>query len=141
MVEHFVQELRDLFLEMFCTTRTAVDNPMMQPSANMAQKRSFLVLEAGEIDGTTGYWAEDEDDGAEGFLEALEDVFWFFMTLNTHGIKEGSKEDKPDEAKVKEREKEKEKAEEEEDTSSQEDPKAEERKKKRPLSHGGRRRS
>ena len=49
------------------------------------------------------------------------------MNLNTHGINEGSKEDKPDEAKVKEREKEKEKAEEEEDTSSQEDPKAEEK--------------
>ena len=27
---------------------------------------------------TTGYWAEDEDDGAEGFLEALEDVFWVY---------------------------------------------------------------
>ena len=45
------------------------------------------------------------------------------MMLNTHGIKEGSREDKPDEAEVKEREKEK--AEEVEDTSSQEDPKAE----------------
>ena len=77
---------------------------MMQPSG-MAQRRSFLVLEEGEIDGTTGFWAEDEDDGAEGVLEALEDVFWFLMTLNTHGIKKGSKEDKPDEAKVKEREK------------------------------------
>ena len=98
----------------------------MQPSG-IAQRRSFLVLEEGEIDGTTGYCAEDEGGGAEGFLEALEDVFWFLMTLNTHGINEGSKEDKPDEAKVKEREKEKEKAEEEEDTSSQEDPKAEEK--------------
>ena len=38
------------------------------------------------------------------------------MTLNTHGIKEGSKEDQPDEAKVKEREKAQEKAEEVEDT-------------------------
>ena len=62
---------------MFCAAKTAVDNPMMQPSG-MAQRRSFLVivLEEGEIDGTSGYWAEDEDDGAEGFLEALEDVFW-----------------------------------------------------------------
>ena len=41
----------------------------------MAQRRSFLVLDEGELDGTSGYWAEDEDDGAEGFLEALEDVF------------------------------------------------------------------
>ena len=77
LAEYNVQELRDLFLEMFCTTRTAVDNPMMQPSG-MAQRRSFLVMDEGEIDGTTGYWAEGEDDGAEGFLETLEDVFWVF---------------------------------------------------------------
>ena len=75
-----MQELRDLFLEMFCTTRTAVDIPMMQPSG-MAQRRSFLV-----IDGTTGYWAEDEDDGAVGFLEALDDVFWVYDdTEHTRG--------------------------------------------------------
>ena len=72
--QYNVQELKDLFLEMFCATRTAVDNPKMQPS-RMAQRRSFLVLDEGELDGTTGYWAEDEDDGAEGFLEALDDVF------------------------------------------------------------------
>ena len=77
LAEYNVQELRDLFLEMFCATRTAVDNPMMQPSG-MAQRRSFLVMDEGEIDGTTGYWAENEDDGAEGFLEALEDVFWVY---------------------------------------------------------------
>ena len=124
LAQYNVQELRDLFLEMFCATKTAVDNPRMQPS-RMAQGRSFLVLEEGEIDGTSGYWAKDEDDCAEGFLEALEDVFWVLMMLNTHGIKEGSKVDKPAEAKTKGREKEKEKAEEVEDTSSQEDPKAE----------------
>ena len=79
LAEYTVQELRDLFLEMFCATRTAVDNPMMQPSG-MAQRRSFLVMDEGEseIDGTTGYWAEDDEDGAEGFLEALDDVFWVY---------------------------------------------------------------
>ena len=77
LAQYNVQELRDLFLEMFCATRTAVYNPMMQPSG-MAQRRSFLVLEEGEIDGTTGYWVEDEDDGAGGFLEALENVFRAF---------------------------------------------------------------
>ena len=61
------------------------------------------------------------------FLKLLKMFFGFLMALNTHGINEGSKEDKPDEAKVKEREKEKEKAEEEEDISSQEDPKKEEK--------------
>jgi len=48
------------------------------------------------------------------------------MTLNSHGTREGSKADRPEEAKVKE-EKEKEKAEEEEDSSDQEKEKAEEK--------------
>ena len=51
----------------------------------------------------------------------------FTMTLNTHGIREGSKEDRPDEAKVKDREKEKEKAEEGEGSSDQGKEKAEEK--------------
>ena len=75
--QYNIQELRDLFLEMLCATKTAVDNPMMQPSG-MAQRRSFLVLDEGELEGTDGYWAEDEEDGAEGFLDALEDVFWVY---------------------------------------------------------------
>ena len=75
--QYNVQELRDLFLEMFCTTKTAVDNPMMQPSG-IGQRRSFLVLDEGELEGTEGYWAEDDEDGAEGFLDPLEDVFWVY---------------------------------------------------------------
>ena len=75
--QYNIQELRDLFLEMFCATKTAVDNPMMQPSG-MAQRRSFLVLDEGELEGTDGYWAEDGEDGAEGFLDALEDAFWVY---------------------------------------------------------------
>ena len=60
---------------MFCTVKTAVDNPMMNPSGS-GGRRAFLVLEEGDLDGSFGYWAEDEEDGAEGFLDALEDVFW-----------------------------------------------------------------
>ena len=48
------------------------------------------------------------------------------MTLNSHGTREGSKADRPEEAKVKE-EKDKEKAEEEEESSDQEKEKAEEK--------------
>ena len=49
------------------------------------------------------------------------------MTLTTHGIKEGSKADRLDEAKVKEREKENEKAEEDEGSSDQGKEKEEEK--------------
>ena len=53
--------------------------------------------------------------------------FGHVMALDTHGTREGSKEEGPDEAKVKAREKEK--AEEEEDISDLEEPKAEEKEK------------
>ena len=69
-----MQELKDLFLEVFCATRTAVDNPMMNPSG-IGQRRLFLVLEEGELEGTDSYLAEGDEDGAEGFLDALKDFF------------------------------------------------------------------
>ena len=68
-------------------------------------------------------------DGAEGFLDALEDVFWVYDDATSHGIREGSKANTSDEAKVKEREKEKEKAEEDEDSSDQERKRPRKRKK------------
>ena len=52
----------------------------------------------------------------------------FMMTLNSHGIREGSKADRPDEAKVK--------AEEEEGSSDQGKGRGKEEEKKRPFSHG-----
>ena len=52
--QYNVQELRDRFLEVFCAAKTAADNPMMQPSG-IGQRRSFLVLEEGELEGTDGW--------------------------------------------------------------------------------------
>ena len=77
MDQYRVGELGETFIEMFCTVKTAVDNPMMNPSGS-GGRRAFLVLEEGDLDGSFGYWAEDEEDGAEGFLDALEDVFWIW---------------------------------------------------------------
>ena len=77
MDQYRVGELRETFIEMFCTVKTAVDNPMMNPSGS-GGRRAFSVLEEGDLDGSFGYWAEDEEDGAEGFLDALEDVFWIW---------------------------------------------------------------
>ena len=77
MDQYRVGELRETFIEMFCTVKTAVDNPMMNPSGS-GGRRAFLVLEEGDLDGSFGYWGEDEEDGAEGFLDALEDVFWIW---------------------------------------------------------------
>ena len=70
-------ELREVFIELFRTMKTAVDNPMVNPSGS-GGRRIFLVLDEGELEGNFGYWAEDEEDGAEGFLDALEDVLWIW---------------------------------------------------------------
>ena len=118
--QYNVQELRDLFLEMFCTTKTAVDNPLMQPSG-IRQRRSFLILEEGELEGTDGYWAEDDEDGAEGFLDALEDVFWVCDDAEFTWYQRRFQ------GKAKAKGKENEKAEEEEDSSDQGKEKAEEK--------------
>ena len=94
--QYTTTELRTVFIEMFCTTKTSVDNPLMQPTG-AGGRRSFLVLDEGELDGTFGYWAEDEEDGTEGFLDALDS-------------RGHSKEEEPEKAKAKEEEKEKAKA-------------------------------
>ena len=65
------------------------------------------------LEGADRYWDEDDEDGAEGFLDAIEDVFWVYDGADYTWYQRGFKEDRPDEAKVKDREKEKEKAEDE----------------------------
>ena len=120
MDQYRVGELRETFIEMFCTVKTAVDNPMMNPSGS-GGRRAFLVLEEGDLDGSFGYWAEDEEDGAEGFLDALEEYFGSGMTMITHGFKEDFKEEEQGKVKEKEKEeKEKEKEKVVEDFSDQE---------------------
>ena len=64
MDQYRVGELRETFIEMFCTVKTAVDNPMMNPSGS-GGRIAFLVFDEGDLDGSFGYWAEDEEDGAE----------------------------------------------------------------------------
>ena len=76
MDQYRVGELRETFIEMFCTVKTAVDNPHRMNPSGSGGRRAFLVLEEGDLDGSPGY--QDEEDGAEGFLDALEDVFWIW---------------------------------------------------------------
>ena len=48
MDQYRVGELRETFIEMFCTVKTAVDNPMMNPSGS-GGRRAFLVIEEGDL--------------------------------------------------------------------------------------------
>ena len=51
MDQYRVNELRETFLEMFCTAKTAVDNPMMN-SSGFGGRRAVLVFEEGDLDGS-----------------------------------------------------------------------------------------
>ena len=73
--------LGDIFIEMFCNPRTAVDNPLLNNTGH-GGRRSFIVMDEGELDGSFGCWAEDDDDGAEGFLDAHEDIFYIYDEQN-----------------------------------------------------------
>ena len=77
LADYRIQELREVNLEVFCTTRTSVENPLLAPSGH-AGRKTFLVLDEGYLDTYEGFWVEDEEDGAEGFLELDEDTFWVF---------------------------------------------------------------
>ena len=54
--------------------RTSVENPLRTPSGN-AGRKTFMVIDKGYLDHHEGFW-EDEDDGAEGFLELDDNTFW-----------------------------------------------------------------
>ena len=81
LVDYRLAELREIYLEVFCTTKTTVDNPLLAPSGQ-GGRRTFLVIDEGYLDDSEGYWVEDEEDGAEGFLEADEDAFWIYDEEN-----------------------------------------------------------
>ena len=92
LADYRLNELREVYLEIFCTTKTSVDNPLLAPSGHGGRK-TFLVIE-GYLDSHEGYWVEDEEDGAEGFLEADEDTFGSTTMRTTHGSRGASKEER-----------------------------------------------
>ncbi|OLP83800.1 hypothetical protein AK812_SmicGene35404 [Symbiodinium microadriaticum] len=65
-VAPFGDEMRVDFFD-----RDLVYNPLLAPSGHGGRK-TFLVIEEGYLDNQEGFWVEDEEDGAEGFLEADE---------------------------------------------------------------------
>ena len=82
--------------------KTAVDNPMVNPSRSRGRRTALLLYE-GELEGNFGCWADDETNGAEGFLDTV-DVFGSGTTMTTHGSREAFKEEEPGKEKEKEEE-------------------------------------
>ena len=72
-VRAYIIELREVYLEIFCTTKISVDNPLFAPSGHGGRK-IFLVIDEGYLVSHKRYWVEIEADSIEGFLEADKDI-------------------------------------------------------------------
>ena len=73
MAQYTYLQVTQLFMELFCTTRTGIADPTIRH----VKRSTFLVIEEGEYDGETGYWVAEEETGDEGFVSLyIEDEFW-----------------------------------------------------------------
>ena len=64
MAQYTYLQVKQLFMELFCTTRTGIADPTIRH----VKRSTFLVIEEGENDGETGYWVAEEETGDEGFV-------------------------------------------------------------------------
>ena len=68
-----------LWTDLFCSTQTSTEDPSIRKRSEHRGARTYCIIEElGECDGSYGYWAQDDEDGAEGFLDEIEDEFWIF---------------------------------------------------------------
>ena len=73
MNQYTYLQVKQLFMELFCTTRTGIADPTIRHT----KRSTFLVSEEGECDGEQGYWVVEEETGEEGFVSLFsEDDFW-----------------------------------------------------------------
>eukprot|EP00438_Fugacium_kawagutii_P016051 Skav221531 [mRNA] locus=scaffold1813:43:5619:- [translate_table: standard] len=76
MNEYTYQLVKQLFLELFCSTRTGVADPSLQHR----RKTTFLVIEEGEHEDEPGFWVVDEETQEEGFVSLYcEEDFWILQ--------------------------------------------------------------
>jgi hypothetical protein len=74
------QIVMEAYRELFCAPKSAIDNPSLRSSG--AGGKAFCIVDDGEMDGTQGYWVEDEETGECGFPPEFEDIFWTFDDEN-----------------------------------------------------------
>ena len=66
--------MKQLFLELFCVSRTGVADPNI---AHRKKSSFYIIEEGGTEEGEQGFWVVDEDTGEEGFTGLdTESEFW-----------------------------------------------------------------
>ena len=75
--QYKMDQVKDYFFQIICSQQTNIENPSLRKPVHQRGYRSFSILEDyGECDGHYGFWAQDDEDGAEGVLSAEKDVFF-----------------------------------------------------------------
>ena len=75
--------VREVFIELFCAPKSSLENPNLRSSGGgESRQRNFCVIDQGDLEGSAGYWVEDDESGEVGFLPEFEDVFWTFDDTN-----------------------------------------------------------
>ena len=67
MAQYTYLQVKQLFMELFCTTRTGIADPTIRHV-----KRCTFLVDKGEYDGETGYWVAEEETGDERAKEKAE---------------------------------------------------------------------
>ena len=76
-------QVTDYFFQVICSQQTHLENPSLRKPVHQRGYRSFSILEDyGECDGHYGFWAQDDEDGAEGVLSAEKDKFLIWDSDN-----------------------------------------------------------
>ena len=82
MPQYTYLQVKQLFLELFCVSRTGVADP------NIAHRKrsSFFIIDEGETEeGEQGLWVVDEDTGEEGSTGLYtENEFWVLGATADH---------------------------------------------------------
>ena len=63
MAQYTYLQVKQLFMELFCTRRTGIADPTIRHV-----KRCTFLVDEGEYDGEAGYWVAEEETGDEGFV-------------------------------------------------------------------------
>ena len=74
--------VKDATVEILHNARSTMDDPNVRPRAQHLRPKlrphTFCIIDDGEVDGISGYWAEHDETGQVGFLPIEEDVFWVY---------------------------------------------------------------
>ena len=94
LADYRLNELREVYLEIFCTTKTSVDNPLLAPSGHGGRK-TFLVIDEGRAT-----WTVMKDAGSrtkrmaqKGSLKQMRIPSGSTTMKTTHGSRGASKEE------------------------------------------------